>query len=133
VKNYTKNGPTRPKTCEVCQHYTPITKGRGTCQRRVENGGTGATLRVKTCPFFKPQRKSDQTLIFDLSSSSEEIKSDGSKDQMIVAIREAEEEMIVRTDNEILRLKNQIAELISSRENYRLGVEAAINAIKTAK
>lgn len=133
MKNYTKNGPTRPKTCEVCYHYTPETKGRGICQRRVDNGGTGATLRVKTCPFFKPAKRSDQTLIFDLSNSSDETNSDSSKDQMIAAIREAEEEMIARTNNEILRHKNQIAEIISSRENYRLGVEAAINAIKSAK
>lgn len=133
MKPYTKNGPTRPKTCEVCQYYSPITKGRGICERRIANGGTGSTLRVKTCPFFKAVRKTDQTMLFDLHEDCIISVEADPKDQMIAAIREAEKEMIARTESQIRELKDQISEIITTRESYKLGVEAAINAIRSAR
>lgn len=129
MKNYTKNGPTRPKTCEVCQHYTPHTKGRGICERRVSNGGVGSTLRVKTCPFFTAIKKTDQTIMFDLGTTKLIRSEDNSKDNMIESIRMVEREMISKTDAEIKHLEKRILDLNASMKSYKLGVEAAINAV----
>lgn len=131
--DYKKNGPTRPKTCEVCLYYSPITKGRGICQRRVSNGGVGTTLRVKTCPFYKAIKKAEQTMFFELNDEHKVIQDSNPKEQMISAIRDAEKEMIAQTERQIRELKNQIAEIITTRESYQLGVEAAINAIRSSK
>lgn len=131
--NYKKNGPTRPRTCEVCYHYTPQTKGRGICERRVSNGGVGSTLRVKTCPFFKATKKTDQTMLFDLPDNHSFCPDTNPKEQMINAIRDAENEMIAQTERQIRELKDQIAEIITTRESYQLGVEAAISAIRSSK
>jgi hypothetical protein len=114
-------------------YYSPITKGRGICERRVANGGVGSTLRVKSCPFYKAIKKTDQTLIFDLPVDRNFNPGSDPKEQMIVAIRQAEKEMITRTETQIRELRDQIAEIISTRESYQLGVEAAINVIKSSK
>ena len=127
--NYKKNGPARPRTCEVCYHYMPQTRGRGICERRVSNGGIGSTLRVKTCPFFTAIKKTDQTIMFDLGTSKIKNGEENSKEKMIVAIRLVEKEMISKIDTEIKQLENRIFELNASIENYKLGVAAAIDAV----
>jgi biopolymer transport protein ExbD len=72
-------------------------------------------------------------MLFDLPDDHSFSPDTNPKEQMISAIREAEKEMITHTEIQIRELKNQIAEIISTRESYQLGFEAAINAIRSSK